>query len=249
MNSCLYEGQVFHHRLVPAEHRFSYRMMMICLDTSELDSVFQGRWLWSTSRPAWVRFRRSDYIGPPETSLDTAVRDIAETRTGTRPTGRICVVTNPRFAGFLMNPVSFYFCFGDDGARWETLIAEVTNTPWRERHTYVLTRDELDQPKAKQFHVSPFLPMNLTYTWQASEVAEQLDLAITCHEETRRVFTAGFRFRRRELTGRNMALALLRYPFMSWRVAAGIYWQALRLKLKGVPFIPHPKHSQLPLHS
>ncbi|MCA9295145.1 MAG: DUF1365 domain-containing protein, partial [Phycisphaerales bacterium] len=165
MKSCMYEGWVRHRRRSTPEHAFRYRMFMMWLDLGELDDVFRGRWLWSTRRPALAWFRRADYLGDPARPLDEAVRDLVQDRTGRRPVGPIRLLTHLRYFGYIMNPVSFYYCWSEDESRVETIVADVTNTPWNERHAYVLdggmNSGDLQHQRFrfnKEFHVSPFMP-------------------------------------------------------------------------------------------
>ena len=255
MQSCLYEGRVWHRRSRPVAHAFSMPLQLLYFDLGELDLVFRGRWLWSTSRPALVRFRREDHLGDPRVPLADAVRQLVEERTGRRPAGPIRLLTHPRYAGFGMNPVSFHYCFGDDDRRLEAIVADVTSTPWRERHCYVLAADgpvrrRLRCTAAKAMHVSPFHEMDLEYRFDF--VAPGASLAVRI--ETRDagegpLFDAVLALRRREISGTTLARALWRHPLMTARVAAGIYWQAFRLHRKGAPFHPHPGRRRAPLET
>jgi DUF1365 family protein len=213
--SALYEGWVRHRRMDPVEHEFRYRLFMSYLDLGELPELLDRVPLWSARRPAPAWFRRSDYL-----ELDH--------------TGPVRLLTQVRTFGHLFNPVSLYYCFDPAGERLEKVVAEVTNTPWGERHSYVL--DELDATVAKEFHVSPFLGMDAEYRVRLTEPGEQLRVHMESVRDGRVDFDATLALSRRELSAR----PLLRYPFMSLRVLAGIYGQAARLRLKGAPYHPHP---------
>jgi hypothetical protein len=249
MHSCIYQGWVRHRRFAPAENAFRYRVFMMYLDLAELDTVFRGRWLWSTERFALAWFRREDHYGDPSVPLDDAVRDLVEQETGRRPRGPIRLLTNLRYFGYCMNPVSFYYVFDENDQRVETIVAEVHNTPWNEQHCYVLDasmnegggrrhRYRFD----KAFHVSPFMGMEQNYDWRFVEPADQLGVHMENFESGQRLLDATMTLKRRPITGMNLARVLIRHPFMTGKVIAAIYFQALRLWLKRVPFHPHPKH-------
>ena len=249
-SSCLYRGEVYHHRALPAEHGFRYQVYFFYIDLGEQDQLFRGRWFWSTHRPAPFRFHREDYLQPTNIPLDTAVREYVLAETGMEITGPIRLLTQIRHFGFLMNPVSFYYCFDRTGTELEVVLAEVTNTPWGEKHVYVLPRDESGRsqwkPQPKEFHVSPFMGMEQQYHWEIETPSEELSLRIENFEAGEHIFSAGMRLQRRPLTGFQLVAMLARYPFVSGKIAAGIYWQALRLWWKGVPFHPHPRRTHQP---
>ena len=141
MHSAVYTGRLRHRRFGPVPHAFSYGITLLWLDLAELDDVFRGRWLWSVRRPALARFRREDYLGGDGQPLDVAVRDRVARETGRRPKGPIRLLTQIRMLGFCFNPVSFYYCYDEHDTRVEAIVAEITNTPWNERHAYVLRTD------------------------------------------------------------------------------------------------------------
>ena len=248
MKSALYFGQVRHRRLEPHEHAFSYPLFMVYLDLSELDRVFRGRLLWSTRRPAVAWFRRADYLGDPARPLHESVRDAVADSGRPRPTGPIRMLTHLRYLGYLQNPVTFYYCFSDRDQDIEAVVAEVTNTPWGERHAYVVGPEGMaDEDHAsarfpKAFHVSPFMPMNQEYRWRFSTPEGNLTVHMDTVQDGHRVFDATLRLERREISGRSLAGALVRHPWMTARVVTAIYAQAFRLWLKRTPFVPHPSH-------
>lgn len=247
MHSCLYEGWVRHKRSSPVDHGFRYRMSLLYLDLSELDALPGGR-LSPARRYSPLRFRREDHLGPPQQDLAESVREVISAAGQDPPGGAIRILTQPRYFGYVFNPVSFYFCY-DSSQALQTVVAEVHNTPWRERHCYVLPasrRQHLaDAPPLmeKQFHVSPFMPMAMQYRWRLSRPGETLSLGIENQERSKRVFSAALRLQRRPLTTTNLVRALVRFPFQAQRVSLAIYWQAFLLWSKGCPYYPHPASS------
>jgi hypothetical protein len=254
MESCLYEGRVFHRRFRPVSHAFEMPLYLLYLDLAEIDRVFRGRWLWSTTRPALARFRREDHLGDPRVPLDRAVRDLVQQRTGRRPGGPIRLLTHLRYAGHVFNPVSFHYCFAADGRSLEAIVADVTNTPWKERHAYVLpvTRPGRRQRfvSRKTFHVSPFHAMELDYRWSFATPGRTLVLRIETQDgDAAPLFDAVLALERREITGASLARVLVRYPLITAQVVAGIYRQALRLHRKGAPYHPHPRDREASLEA
>jgi len=250
MKSAIYAGLVRHRRMTPVVHHFTYRMFMMYLDLAELPSVFQGRWFWSVRRTALARFRREDHVGDPAVPLDQTVRELVNRETGIRPDGPIRLLTQLRYFGYVFNPVSFYYCFNKDDTEVETIVAEVNNTPWGERHCYVLpqSRDQGVSPHhryqpAKEMHVSPFMPMDVDYDWRFKTPTD----ALTVHMETARkgskIFDATLVLDREEISAGSLARVLLAFPLMTLRIILAIHWQALKLWIKGAPVHDHPQKS------
>lgn len=279
MHSCLYAGTVRHRRFSPAQNEFRYSLFQMYLDLSELPIIFDPYLLWSARRPAVAWFRREDHLGDPRAPLDVCVRNEVERQTGVRPAGPIRLLTNLRYFGYVMNPVSYYYCFDEQSGRLQTVLAEVHNTPWGERHCYVLQTPIQRSGGVsavlwndKEFHVSPFMGMGMRYRWRLSEPAESLAVSIQCHETsdsptnvefscgmseaqvsankllpnprpTRppRPFDVTLSLRREEISASSLRRILLKHPCMTASVTAKIYWQALKLWWKQVPFVPHPR--------
>lgn len=250
MNSCLYLGQVKHRRYTPVSHAFSYRLFMLYLDLDELPWLFSRYWLWSAQRPALARFRRADHLGDRNTGLADAVRNLVADKTGVKLAGPIRLLTNLRYFGYGFNPVSFYYCFDADDSSVEVIVAEVNNTPWGEQHCYILpesinrghTRNKRFLVD-KDFHVSPFMGMDVDYDWRFSPPGEHLVIHKKNIKDGQALFGATLMLDRKPIGSHTLAGVLIRYPFMTLRIVVAIYFQALLLWLKKTPLYPHPdKH-------
>jgi len=253
-HSAIYRGVVRHRRYEPTPHALRMPLCMLYLDLAELDAVFDRRLLWSKRRPALGRWKRRDYFGDADAPLDEAVRERVERETGRRPAGPIRMLTHVRYWGYIFNPVTLYYCFDTAGARVESVLAEITNTPWKQRHAYVVQRDGSSEKSgaaghdrapvrgrfAKTFHVSPFMAMEQQYDWTFSAPGDRLGVSMRNFERGRRVFDATLSLERHALTGAAINALLVRYPAMTLQVVAKIHFEALRLWLKGAPVVPHP---------
>lgn len=255
--SAVYVGQVQHRRHAPHPHAFRYPLFMLYLDLGELDRVFARRWLWSVGRRNVAAFHREDYLGDPSMPLDEAVRRRYAELTGRRPEGPIRLLTHLRYFGYSFNPVSFYYCFREDGETLDGIVAEITNTPWKERHSYVLPIDGAEAGARgsseaavalepwrwrfdKRFHVSPFMPMDRGYDWRFNAPDERLLVHMNIERTDGRDFDATLTLQRRPLSAATLAGCLLRHPWMTAKVVFAIHWQALRLWLKRNPVYDHP---------
>ncbi len=218
---------------------------MMHLDLEEAPRLFRKRWLWSAERPAFSWLRRGDHMGDPERPLAESVRDLVAKETGRFAKGPVSLLTQLRTLGHGFNPVSFYFVYEEDGKRLQAVVAEVNNTPWREQHCYVLPcedgyADAWTFRLRKNFHVSPFMPMDVEYTWSFTRPGNDLGVTMTSSRKGGDFFSATLNLKRREITGSSLARVLLRFPLMTLRIIVAIHWQALRLWLKGAAFHVHP---------
>jgi DUF1365 family protein len=252
MMSCIFEGQLKHRRYTPVEHEFEYRLFMLYLDLAELDEVFRGRWLWSVKRRALARFRRSDHLGDPNQPLEHSVRDLVEERTGRRPTGPIRLLTQLSYLGYGFSPVCFYYCFDAADETVETIVTEVNNTPWGEQYCYVLSDQATTSDNKlkrfelrKEFHVSPFMDMDVDYEWKFTDPAERVHVHMENLKNGDKFFEATMRLERSDISGPALARLLVVYPLITMRVVIGIYWQSFRLWLKRCPVHDHPKNDTL----
>lgn len=146
-----------------------------------------------------------------------------------------------RTLGIYFSPVNFYFLRNDDGI-FTHMLAEVSNTPWNERHYYLVDLDtQADTDKA--FHVSPFNPMDMTYKWNIKPPEDAFVMTLDCHREDKE-FRAGLNMKRISLNNHNLNRAIKRIPSMTIKTVVGIYWQALKLFLKRTPIYGHPNSQE-----
>jgi DUF1365 family protein len=231
MRSAIYEGTLVHRRTAP-KHHFSMRLALPLLDATEVDDVVARHPLWSSERPNVVCHRESDHATPD------AVRDRIEQATGRRP-GPVATLGHVRTWGWLFDPIALHLCFDGEGDDVVAAVASVTNTPWKEKHDYVLGppgRHEVD----KALHVSPFFGMEQRYVITYSAPGEVMNLDVDVYEDDRRVFGAGLRLRRREIDREALGRLIWRYPLLTMRVSAAIHTQAVHLWRKGARVHRHP---------
>lgn len=238
--SALYVGTIRHRRFAVRRRELRHGIALAYIDLGETSSLLGGRLV--RRRPGLVRLRRRDHLGDPRVPLADAVRELVAERTGApAPDGPIRVLTHLRTFGHCFNPVSFYYCFDRD-ERLRALVAHVTNTPWGDRRTYVVTGDGpvLHGELPKAMHVSPFMGMDQRYAWHAATPGSTVSVHIENLEDGRPVFDATLTLERRPLTRRTLAAITARYPAATVRVLALIYAHALVLWLRGVPVHPRP---------
>jgi len=245
LNSALYSGVVRHRRHAPRRHAFSYRTSLLLLDLDEQSAVFKLSHLWSGRWYSPMNFREEDYLrnerAAKEPLKDCAQRLITE-QLGVRPDGPVRLLTQVRSFGLIFNPVSFLYCY-DQQEKLVAIIAEVTNTPWKEHFCYLIKADpnstEQQVETRKAFHVSPFLPQDLDYRMRFSLPAEQLRVHMEDWQGKQRLFDATLTLKRRELSGALLRKEALSFPFMVLKTTAAIYWEAVRLLIKRIPLFDH----------
>lgn len=249
MLSCVYEGHVRHRRLSPVEHRFRYGLYLLYLDLEELPALLKGGVGLSGAFFSPGSFLRRDHLGAPAIPLAESVRALVRERTGWTPAGPIRLLTLLRCFGYYFNPLSLYYCFDTTGRTVEAVVAEVTNTPWLERHWYVLWEGNRIGPagslrfrEPKKFHVSPFMDMDADYDWRLSPPGPRLSVCLDSSRAGQRFFAVTMVLKRRTLSRGLMVRMPLCYPWMTLRVSQAIYWQAARLWWKKCPFFTHPNY-------
>lgn len=248
LKPAIYRGHVFHKRFLPRNHQFTYGLSMVMLDIDRLADSFTGSRWWSLEKFNLISFFRKDYLGRKSGDLKTAVQQQIFKKTGQRFAGKVFLLTQPRYLGFVFNPVSFYFCYNEKD-ELAYLLADINNTPWNECHCYVLTAqsssNEVSARFDKAFHISPFMPMDMQYDWQFGITDDALTVHMKLFRQGKEQFHADMSLRPEPLNKANMAELPKRYPMQTFRIVGRIYWQAMKLWFKRTPFYSHPddKHT------
>ncbi|MDP5253653.1 MULTISPECIES: DUF1365 domain-containing protein [unclassified Vibrio] len=243
LRSRLMVGQVRHRRFTPTSHHLNYPLFMPAIDLDELVSLQTSVTFFGTRWWHWARFKRSDYLG--EGCLKQAVQQKVQQLTGELCQGKVVAVIHLRYLGFYFSPVNFYYLY-DEHQQWRYVLAEVSNTPWNQRHYYAVPASASHQVwcDSKAFHVSPFNPVDQDYHWRVKPLDSQLFVHLECHKQKKH-FDATLTMKAKPFNSANLVAALVRTPIMALKMLVGIYWHALRLWLKKVPIYDHPdKHQQ-----
>lgn len=220
---------------------------MVYIDLKSIEEEMKKSWICSVDRPAIISFRREDYHGDKNIELDKAVRKTILDRTGKKLEGPIRLLTHLRYFGYCFNPVSFYYCFDEKDSEVDLIMAEVTNTPWDERHSYIihnrLSRNKkilLTAELDKLLHVSPFWGMDHKYEWVFGQPSNKLFVNMKNFKQGSKVFDATLYMTRYKFNVLGLLKQLCRFPFITLVVVLRIHWQAFKLWLKKAPFHIHP---------
>ncbi len=240
LNSCLMVGDVRHRRFSPKNHSLNYSLFMPAIDLDEVKALEKSVTLFGTRWWHWARFKREDYLG--EGDLKQCIQDKVYELSGERVSGKVVAVCHLRYLGLYFSPVNFYYVY-DEADEWRYLLAEVSNTPWNERHYYAIPASEVSSGNSfrhnKAFHVSPFNPIDQEYVWKVNPLSKRLFIHLECHKG-QKVFDATMAMSRRPFSSPSLFHQLARIPVMAIYMVLGIYWHALKLWIKRVPIYDHP---------
>lgn len=241
----IYDGEVMHHRFRPRRHRFVYRVQSFLFDIDQLQQVDQRcRW-FSLNRFNLYSLDYRDFGDGSGAPLRDYLEQTLRKQGFTQTLHRASLLCYPKVLGYCFNPLSIYYCYGEDD-RVFAILYEVSNT-FSQRHSYLFPVSDghssdrhFRQTCAKNFYVSPFINMDCRYHFRLSPPNETLLVAIRQTENDQALLHALFRGVRRPLSDRELLKGFLRMPLMTVKVMAAIHWEALRLFLKGIKLVPRP---------
>ena len=250
--SYIYKGTIRHRRFTPFDHFFTYPLFMTYIDLNSIEYSLRKSWLWNINKPALISFMRRDYHGESKMSLDKSVRKTVFEKIGYEVKGPIRLLTNLRYLGYCFNPVSFYYCFDEEDLNVDVIMAEVTNTPWDERHSYIISERDKDgkfgnlvADLEKKLHVSPFWGMDHKYEWLFTQPNEHLLVNMKNFKDGNKVFDATLKMKRLPFTLMGLLKQVLRFPLITMVVVFRIHWQAFKLWVRKAPFFIHPDKANL----
>jgi len=218
---------------------------MAYIDLDTVNDFLKKSFFWNVNKSALISFYREDYHGDPRIDLSDAVRKTVYKSIGIEIKGPIRLLTHLRYFGYCFNPVSFYYCYDEKDSEVEVIMAEITNTPWKERHSYIIqnkngSEKNLTANFKKELHVSPFWGMDHDYEWMFTQPDKNLFVNMKNFKSGEKVFDATLTMERKLFTKKELIKQVLRYPLITMVVVFRIHFQALKLWIKKAPFFIHP---------
>lgn len=235
-----YFGSIRHRRFGLKQNHFNYKLYMLGLDVDEVENGQVNSWCIGQQWFKPIRVNLGDYIEGNAASIKKRIADKVTHLNGCNSFERVLMVVQARCFGLYFSPANFFYLIDKKGVCTQVLV-EVTNTPWKQKH-YYLVNLEKKLINEKTFHVSPFMDLDMEYHWKLHDPmsSNHLNVHIENHRKNGdKVFDATLAMKRRSITGKSMLMIWLSLPFMTLKIVMGIYYQAMKLWGKGVKFIPY----------
>ena len=249
LTHAILEGRVHHQRSEPTEHQFDYALNLAAIRLDDINGFTHRSNLLRKDKPGVFTFQRADFHGPRHISIDQSVRNTVFQSTGAAIEGPILLVGMLRHFGHSFNPVSFYLCYNKAETAVEYIVAEITNTPWGQRYAYVLgpkqntgTLTHHIYDFDKLFHVSPFHGMQQKYHWEFTFTESDISICMKNIENEKCIFTATYAASFKTATRKSINALFYKFPAASLRAITLIYLNALKLRIKKIPFYEHPQY-------
>ncbi len=242
----IYFGTVRHRRMIRPATQFTYKTSMAFLEINGSSISLPAQTALTDWPERLIKFRAADYMPDADLPLEEAVRQTVAKELGFYPGGKIFLLSHLRTAGWNFNPISVYYVFPPPGGkecRPEAIVMEVTNTPWNQRHYYAMPAGKEKTSKYtfdKKLHVSPYLPMDVTYEVTAGSPENKLSLCFRLYSNGTKIFDADLLLRFKKFDKDSIREMLTTTPLPPMKTSLSIYWQALLLKVRGAKWYRHP---------
>jgi DUF1365 family protein len=252
MKNSFCNGCVIHNRLLPTTHRFKYQMSWCLFDLDQINETFKQSRLWSINKFNFVSLYNHDYFNSDSASIKTKAVNFLQDKISREFSGKIYLFTHPRYLGFGFNSVNFYFCYENDELTY--ILSEINNTPWKQKHIYFhdIRNDNINNSAThyefkfqKQFHISPFVEMEIDYLWKFEINDEKLNVSMQLKQDQKLLMNVALTTKLSPVETKNILKWTFKKPFQALKMFTGIYWQAFKLWAKKIPFISHPETKEI----
>lgn len=234
----IFIAKTMHKRLMPKVNQFVYGLYYLAIPLSKIDNL-------KLLSPL-ISFKSKDHAARDGENLRGWIDGILQ-QYDVREIDEVVLVAMPRIFGYVFNPVSFWLCL-DKVGKLRAVLAEVNNT-FGQTHSYLCTHTNGAEivptdifAGEKLFHVSPFLQREGSYQFRFDYREEKFGVWIDYYNAAGdKMLLTSLAGNFNPLTRRNMLIAFLRYPLVSFKVISLIHYQAVKLVMKGIKYIPKPK--------